>query len=404
MEVAHETLAINGGMPTRPTPLSYGHQDIGEDDIDAVVQVLRSNLITTGPKVGEFEEAIAAYVGARYAVSFSSGTAALHGAAFAAGLGPGDEAITTPLTFCATANCVSFVGAKPVFADVCHSTLNLDPVQVEKQINARTKALIAVDYGGHPCELDELLTLADRRGLVVIEDAAHSLGAEYKDRRVGSVSHLTTFSFHPVKHITTGEGGMVTTNSLEYTRRLRLFRNHGIDQEARHRLGQEIGGWYYEMTELGYNYRLSDIGCALGLSQLQKLPENVIRRREIASQYAEALRDLDGVVLPTEEPFVKCSWHLYPIRLRLDRFSVGRKDIFQALRAENIEVNVHYIPVHLQPFYKQRFGYRGGEYPVAESAYEGLITLPLFHSMTQRDVADVVAATKKVIRHFEDRM
>ena len=400
MEVIRQTLAINGGTPTRPTPLSYGHQDIGEDDIDAVVKVLRANWITTGPKVAEFEEAIATYVGARYAVSFSSGTAALHGAAFAADLGPGDEAITTPLTFCATANSVVYLGAKPVFADVSQDTLNIDPVQVEKQINARTKAVIAIDYGGHPCEVDELLALADRQGLVVIEDASHSLGAEYKDRRVGSVSHLTTFSFHPVKHITTGEGGMVTTNDLEYARRLRLFRNHGIDQEARKRLGQEVGEWFYEMTELGYNYRLSDIGCGLGLSQLQKLPDNVTRRRDIASQYKQALRDLDGVVLPIEEPYAKSSWHLYPIRLRLDRFSVGRKDIFQALRAENIEVNVHYIPVHLQPFYKQRFGYRGGEYPVAESAYERLITLPLFHSMTQRDVGDVIQAVRKVHRHY----
>jgi len=303
------TLAIHGGQPVRKTLLPYGHQNIDEDDIRAVVEVLRSDWITTGPKVAEFEEAFAEYVGARYAVSFSSGTAALHGAAFAASLGPGDEAITTPMTFCATANCVLYQGARPVFADVCPDTLNLDPDEVGRRITSHTKAILPVDYAGHPADLDPLLELADRHGLVVIEDACHALGAEYKGRRVGSISHMTMFSFHPVKHITTGEGGMVTTNDVELARRLRMFRNHGIDSDARQRQAQ--GQWYYEMVALGYNYRLTDIGCALGLSQLRRLDANLARgtvQREF-SEYASC--DSSGSATGCESSLAFVS---YPVR------------------------------------------------------------------------------------------
>ena len=393
-------LAINGGTPVRATSLPYGHQQIDEEDIDAVVQVLRSDWITTGPKVGEFEEAMADYLGVRHAVAYSSGTAALHGASFAADLGPGDEAITTPITFCATANCVLYQGATPVFADVSPDTLNIDPEQVASVITPRTKAILPVDYAGHPVDLDALLKLAEQHNLVVIEDAAHALGAEYQGRRVGGLSHMTVFSFHPVKHITTGEGGMVTTDSPDLARRLRMFRNHGIDPEARQRQGSTNGQWYYEMTELGYNYRLSDINCALGLSQLKKMPCNIKRRREIAQDYSDAFAEIAGVITPTERPDSKSSWHIYPIRLSLDEFNGGRREIFQALRAENIEVNVHYIPVHLHPYYRDRFKYQGGEYPVAEKAYEQFITLPIFPGMTGEDTADVIEAVRKVIEHF----
>ena len=393
-------LAIHGGTPVRDAALPYGHHTIDEEDIEAVVQVLRSDWITTGPKVGEFEEALAAYVGARYAVAFSSGTAALHGAAFAAGLGPGDEAVTTPLTFCATANCVLYMGATPVFADISPDTLNIDPGQVAERLTPRTKAILPVDYAGHPVDLDRLLALAEARGLVVIEDAAHALGSQYRDRMVGGISHMTIFSFHPVKHITTGEGGLVATNNPEFASRLRTFRNHGIDPEARRNQSQVNGQWYYEMTELGYNYRLSDIGCALGLSQLGKLPANISRRREIARGYNEAFAELPGVIAPVELPEAKSSWHIYPIRLNLDRLTAGRKEIFQALRAENIEVNVHYIPVHLHPYYRERFGYQGGEYPIAEAASDSLITLPLFHAMTRQDEQDVVDAVCRVVEYY----
>lgn len=398
--LGQKPLAIHGGTPVRATPLPYGHQSVREKDIEAVVQVLRSDWITTGPKVGEFEEALAAYTGARYAVAFSSGTAALHGAAYAAGLGPGDEAITTPLTFCATANCVLYTGATPVFADICGDTLTLDPEQVARRITPRTKALLPVDYSGHPADLDAFLDLAEKHGTVVIEDAAHSLGAEYKGRMVGSLSHMTTFSFHPVKHITTGEGGMVTTDSPELARKLRMFRNHGIDSDARARQGHLNGQWYYEMADLGYNYRLSDIGCALGLSQLEDHPENISRRRDIASTYNVSFSDLPGVITPVERQGAISAWHLYSIRFELELFTAGRLELFQALRAENIEVNVHYIPVHMHPYYRERFGYRGGEYPVAEDSYQRLTTLPLFAAMNDQDVEDVVEAVYKVVNHF----
>ena len=388
-------LAIHGGRPVRDTLLPYGHQSIDEEDIQAVVKVLRSDWITTGPTVGEFEEAFAGYVGARHAVSFSSGTAALHGAAFAAGLEPAAEAITTPLTFCATAHCVVYQGATPVFADVCTDTLNIDPQEVARRITTNTRAILPVDYAGHPADLDPILDLADRHNLVVIEDASHALGADYKGRRVGSISHMTVFSFHPVKHVTTGEGGMVTTDRPELAARLRLFRNHGINSDARQR--QTAGQWYYEMVALGYNYRLTDIASALGLAQLRKLETNLVRRRQIARLYEATFSEMPGVIHPPERPEVTSAWHLYPIRLDLPALRFCRAEVFAALRAENIGVNVHYIPVHQHPFYRERFGYKGGEYPRAEAAYDSLISLPMFHGMTGRDVQDVIDSIDKVI-------
>jgi perosamine synthetase len=392
---AKEALALHGGSPVRAEFLPYGKQSIDEGDIAAVVETLRSDWLTTGPKVGEFEEAFAAWVGARYAVSFSSGTAALHGGIFAAGLGVGDEAITSPLTFAATANCVLYQGGKPVFADVGEDTLNIDPQCVSKRVTPRTKALLPVDYAGHPADLDELHKIADYHGLVVIEDACHALGAEHRGRRVGSISQMTVFSFHPVIQLSTGEGGMVATDNPRFADTLRKFRNHGISSEARDRQAQ--GQWHYEMVLLGFNYRLTDIACALGLRQLSKLESNLARRREIAAKYNESLRELSGITLPTVRDNAVPAWHLYPLRLHLDSFSAGRAEIFHALRAENIGVNVHYIPVHLHPYYRERFGYKAGDYPTAESAYERLISLPMFHGMTDRDVDDVVCALEKVM-------
>jgi perosamine synthetase len=393
-----EALAADGGKPVRKTLLPYGRQSIGEDDIQAVVDVLRSDWLTTGPKVAEFEEAFAAWVGAKHAVSFSSGTAALHGAAFAAGLKPGDEAITSPMTFAATANCVLYQGATPIFADVSDDTLNLDPEQVAARINARTKAILPVDYAGHPIDLDAIKELAAKHGLIVIEDASHALGAEYKGRHAGSVADMTVFSFHPVKHLATGEGGIVTTDRADFAETLRRFRNHGISSDARQRHSQ--GQWHYEMVLLGFNYRLTDIACALGLSQLKKLKENLARRREIADLYAAAFHDLEAVRVPAVRTDVNPAWHLYPIRLKLERLTADRGKIFRALRAENIGVNVHYIPVHLHPYYRDHLGYRAGEHPVAEDAYERLISLPMFHGMTDQDVEDVIAAVAKVLNHY----
>ena len=398
LTTTRRALAIDGGSPVRKTLLPYGHQSIGEDDIQSVVDVLRSDWLTTGPKVAEFEEAFAARVGAKYAVSFSSGTAALHGAAFAAGLKPGDEAITTPMTFAATANCVLYQGATPIFADVSSDTLNLDPEKVAAKITPRTRALLPVDYAGHPADLAGLQELARRHHLIVIEDASHALGAEYRNRRVGSIADMTVFSFHPVKHLATGEGGMVTTDRADFAETLRRFRNHGISSDARQR--QTEGQWHYEMVLLGLNYRLTDIASALGLSQLKKLDENLRRRREIAAGYADAFQDLGSITLPAVRSGSRPAWHLYPIRLKLEKLSVDRSHVFRALRAENIGVNVHYIPVHLHPYYRERFGTRNGEYPVAEKAYESLISLPMFHSMTDQDVGHVVEAVNKILQHY----
>lgn len=392
-----EPLAIHGGTPVRDKLLPYGRQSLDDGDIRAVVDVLKSDWLTTGPKVAEFEEAFAAWVEAKFAVSFSSGTAALHGAVFAAGLGPGDEAITTPLTFCATANCVLYQGATAVFADVCEDTLNIDPREVSRKVSSRTKAIIAVDYGGHPAGLAELRQIAKMQGGFLIEDACHALGAEYQGKRVGGLADMTVFSFHPVKHLTTGEGGMVTTNDARLADTLRRFRNHGISSEARER--QESGQWFYEMVMLGFNYRLTDIACALGLSQLGKLEANLARRREIAADYAREFRDLPVLVASVRQGVVP-AWHLYPIRLNLEALSAGRGEIFRALRAENIGVNVHYIPVHRHPYYRQRFPLNDGAFPIAEKAYEQLISLPMFHSMTAKDVEDVVRAVRKVLTHY----
>jgi perosamine synthetase len=393
-----ETLAIHGGTPVRETSLPYGRQSLDDGDIQAVVDVLKSDWLTTGPKVSEFEERFAAWVGTKHAISFSSGTAALHAAAFAAGLQFGDEAITTPLTFCASANCVLYQGATPIFADVTADTLNLDPQEVVKKVSARTKAIIAVDYAGHPAELAALRDLAAQHGLVLIEDACHALGAEYSGKRVGGIADMTVFSFHPVKHLTTGEGGMVTTSDSKLAETLGRFRNHGISSDARQR--QQSGQWLYEMVLLGFNYRLTDIACALGISQLEKLEANLTRRRAIAARYTRAFRELAGVVVPAVRDGMLPAWHLYPIRLNLEGLSAGRAEIFRALRAENLGVNVHYIPVHQHPYYRERFGYKGGEYPVAEDAYERLISLPMFHGMTDRDTEDVVAAVNKVVSFF----
>lgn len=390
-------LALNGGEPIRQTLLPYGRQTVGDDDICAVEQVLRSDWLTTGPKVEEFEEVFAGYVGAKHAVALSSGTAGLHAAVFAAGLGPNDEAITTPLTFAATANCLLYQGARPVFADVQPDTLNIDPEQIIRCLNPRVKAILPVDYAGHPAELDEIRAIAERNGLVIIEDAAHALGATYKGRRVGTLSTMSVFSTHPVKHITTGEGGIVTTEDAKLAERLRLFRNHGIRGSVRDRLEQ--GKWFYEMVTLGYNYRVTDIQCALGITQLQKLDRWLERRRVIARIYSQALEEIPEVEIPIQRPHCDSAWHLYVVRLNLERLRAKRSQVFQALRAENIGAAVHYIPVPWHPYYQQ-LGYGKGLWSVAERAYERLLTLPLFPGMSDSDVEDVIRGLHKVVGAF----
>ncbi|MEO0082215.1 MAG: UDP-4-amino-4,6-dideoxy-N-acetyl-beta-L-altrosamine transaminase [candidate division WOR-3 bacterium] len=387
-------LAIEGGSPVRDRLLPYGHQYLDEADVAAVTSVLRSDWLTTGPRVAEFEAAFAKAVGAAEAVAVSSGTAALHAALFALGLGPGDEVIVPTMTFVATANSVVYQGAVPVFADVDAETLLLDPAQVEARITRRTRAIIAVDYAGQACDYDTLNDLARRHGLTLVADACHALGGSYKGRQIGALASLNVFSFHPVKHITTGEGGMVTTDDPELASRMRIFRNHGITADCRQR--EEQGSWYYEMSELGYNYRITDVQCALGISQLAKLGQWVARRREIASAYDQVCAELPEVRPLRVRSDVKHAYHLYVVQLRLERLKVDRARFFAALRAENIGVNVHYIPVHLHPFYQRRFGYKLGDYPVAEYAYGRLLTLPIFPAMNDGDVSDVARALTKV--------
>jgi perosamine synthetase len=390
-----EQLAIKGGKPVRSSILPYGHQWIEEEDIASVVEVLNSDWITQGPKVEEFERNVAAYCGVRYAVAVSSGTAALHAAYSVAGISKGDEAITTPITFAATANAVVYCGGKPVFADMREDTLNIDVAEIKKRLSPRTKAILPVDFAGHPADLDEIKAIAKERKLIVIEDACHALGAEYKGKRIGSLSDMTILSFHPVKHITTGEGGMILTDDRELYDRLRIFRHHGIVKED---LGK--GPWYYEIQDPGHNFRITDFQCALGIGQMKKLNRFVERRREIASRYNEAFADMKEIVTPMESADVKAAYHIYVIQLRTELLKVGRKEIFEALRAENIGVNVHYMPLHLHPFYQREFGYRKGDYPKAERYYGRTITLPIFPKMSDEDVEDVIKAVKKVIKSY----
>lgn len=392
-----ERLAVEGGRPVRERFLPYGHHHVDEADIRAVVGVLRSDWLTTGPMVPKFEETFAAKVGSRYAVALSSGTAALHGAVFAAGIGTGDEVITTPLTFVASANCVLYQDGTPVFADIQADTLNIDPTQVAIKITSRTRAIIPVDFAGQAADYDELAAIAEEHGLVVIEDAAHALGATYKSRNIGTMATMTVFSLHPVKHITSGEGGVVTTDDPELARRLRIFRNHGITSEVRERLSE--GAWLYEMAALGYNYRLTDVQCALALSQLDKLEAWLARRRAIAARYNAAFCEMPELEPPVIRADRDPAWHIYVIRLNLARLRVGRAEVFRALRAENIGVNVHYILVTWHPYY-QKLGHTKGEVPAAEEAYERVLTLPLFPGMDEVDVEDVIVAVQKVVAAY----
>lgn len=378
--------------------IPYGRQSIDEEDIQAVVEVLRSDWLTTGPKVDEFEGAFADLVGAKEAVAVCNGTAALHGAIYALGIESGDEVIVPPITFVSSANCVVFQGGVPVFADVDPDTLLLDPVQAETKITPRTKAIIAVDYTGQPCDYEKLQALANQHGLALVADACHSLGGEYKGRPVGSLADLNVFSFHPVKHITTGEGGMITTNDHKLARRVRMFRNHGITTD--HRQREELGSWFYEMVDLGYNYRITDFQCALGLSQLKKLPGWVTRRQEIARRYDKAFASLAEIEPLNVGKNLTHAYHLYVVRLNLEKLQGERTEIFAAIRAAGIGVNVHYIPVHLHPFYRQHFATKPGDCPIAESAYERLLTLPLHPKMSSQDIENVINAVLDALSSF----
>ena len=391
-------LAINGGTPVRDTYLAYGKQKIDEDDINSVVKVLKGDYLTTGPIVSEFENSVAKYVGTKYAVAVSNGTAALHMACYAAGISEGDEVLVPAITFAASSNCVLYCGGKPVFIDIDPKSYNIDINKIKEKITSKTKAIIPVDFAGQSVDMDLILKIAEEYNLIVIEDAAHALGSEYKSEKVGSKAHMTEFSFHPVKPITTGEGGVVVTNSKELYEKMILFRSHGITRNSE-LMTENQGPWYYEQIDLGYNYRLTDIQSALGLSQIKKLDDFILKRREIVNKYNEAFKELEEIVTPFENEYSKSGHHIYVLLLNLDKLKCGRKEIFEALQAENIGVNVHYLPVYLHPYYK-KLGYKKGQCPVAEDIYNRMITIPLFPSMTNKDVKDVIKAVKKVLNYY----
>lgn len=389
-----DRLAIHGGTPVRPALLPYGRQFIDEEDVQAVVDVLQSDWLTTGPKVDEFERAFAQTAGTEHAVAVSNGTAALHCAIYAANIQPGDEVIVTPMTFAASANCVLYQRGTPVFADVEPDTLLLDPEQVLRHITPRTRAIVAVDYAGQPADYERLRAIAREHNLTLIADACHAIGGHYNDEKVGSIADLSTFSLHPVKHMTTGEGGVISTQDAEKAQRMRVFRNHGITTD--HRQRSISGGFFYEMVDLGYNYRITDFQCALGISQLKKVPGSVARRQEIARRYDAAFANIPYIHPLAVRPGRKHAYHLYMVQFDLEQLGMTRAEIYSALRAENIGVNVHYIPVHLHPYYQQTLGTHAGQFPVAEAAYERLITLPIFPQMSDQDADDVVHAVAKL--------
>lgn len=395
-----ERPAIEGGSPVRATRLFYGHQYIDEADVKAVTQVLTSDYLTCGPKVTELEAKLCEITGAKYAVVCSNGTAALHIAALAAGVGEGDELITTPITFAASANCGLYCGAKPVFADIDPNTYNISPASVKAKITDKTKAVVAVDFTGQAVELDSLLEMCHEKGIVLIEDGAHSIGTKYNGQPVGSIADMTTFSFHPVKTVTGGEGGAVLTNNEELYKRLLLFRSHGITRDAELLENESHGGWYYEQIDLGYNYRMTDIQCALILSQLDKLKMFSDRRKQIVNRYNEAFSRIPELFVQQEIPQSDTTRHLYILRIRPEMLNIDRKGFFEALAAENICCNVHYIPVYWHPHY-QRLGYQKGICPNAEKLYNEMMSLPLYYSMTDSDVEDVIKAVGKIVDYYK---
>lgn len=369
--------------------IPYGRQMLDDDDIQAVINVLKSDYLTTGPMIAQFEQCVADYVGAKYSVAIANGTAALHAACFAAGIGNGDEVITTPLTFAASANCVLYCGGKPVFADVDPKTYNIDPEDIKRKITDHTRAIIPVHYAGQPCDMDAIQKIAEEYHLMVIEDGAHALGAKYKGKKIGTFSDMTTFSFHPVKPITTGEGGMIVTNNKELFQKLRLFRSHGITRDYDQMTRYE-GEWFYEQLDLGYNYRITDIQCALGYSQMKKLEYFLQRRSTLAKRYDDAFRNNPHIITPYQLPETESGYHLYSIQV----IGCDRKQVFDKLRANGLGVNVHYIPVYYHPYYREH-GYADTYCPNAEQLYEQFITIPLYPDLTDSEQDFII----KTINH-----
>ena len=388
-----ESLKYFKNRKTGRKMIPYGRQTIEEDDVQAVVDVLRSDYLTTGPKIAEFEKMVADCVGAKYAVAISNGTSALHAACFAAGIQSGDEVITTPLTFAASSNCVLYCGGTPVFADVDPKTYNIDPEDIRRKITDKTKAIIAVHLAGQPCDMDEIHKIAKEHDLLVIEDGAHALGSVYKGKKVGTLSDMTTFSFHPVKPITTGEGGMIVTDNEEFYQKMMLFRSHGITRDE-NLMTRNDGPWFYQQLDLGYNYRITDIQCALGCSQMKKLDRFLALRKEIVARYNEAFADCENIIIPYQLPETESGWHLYIVQVK----NCDRRKVFEALREHGIAVNVHYIPVYLHPYY-QEHGYKDVHCRNAEEVYSHIISLPLYPTLTEEQQEFVIQGIKQCVEH-----
>lgn len=394
-----EQLAIFGGTPVREEEIYYGRQCIEQDDVDAVVETLTGPLITCGPKVAALERKLCEITGAAYAVVVSNGTAALHLAAMAAGIGPGDEVIVSSITFAASANCVLYCGGTPVFADINPETYNVDPASIRKLITPRTKAVVAVDFTGQAVELDEIRAICKEHHLILIEDAAHSIGTTYNGQPVGGIADMTTFSFHPVKTVTGGEGGAIMTNDEALYRTLHLYRTHGITRDMEEMLTPSDDPWFNEQVLLGYNYRMTDFQAALLLSQLAKLPRFSARRKEIVRMYDEAFAEVPELFVQKEIPQSDTTRHLYIIRLKLGMLKCDRRQFFDALYAENTCPQVHYLPVYWHGYYRQ-LGYEKGLCPEAEAFYNSVMSIPLYPSLTDKDVQDVIRAVKKVVAYY----
>jgi len=395
-----EQLAIFGGTPVRETPIFYGRQCIEQDDIDAVCETLRSNLITCGPRVAEFEQLLCEYTGAKYAVVVSNGTAALHLAALAGEIGSGDEVIVSSITFAASANCVLYCGGTPVFADINPETYNIDPASIRKLITPKTKAIVAVDFTGQATELDEIKAICKEHNLLLIQDAAHSIGTTYKGQGVGSIADMTCFSFHPVKTITAGEGGAITTNDEQLYRKLLRLRTHGITRNMDEMIHPSDDPWYQEQVELGYNYRMTDFQAALLISQLKKLPAFSKRRKEIVAKYDQAFADVPEIFVQKEIPESDTTRHLYIIRLNLDMLTCTRREFFDAMSAEHIQPQVHYLPVYWHSYY-EKLGYKKGLCPEAEKLYNEIMSIPLYPALTDKDVEDTIKAVKKIVAYYK---
>jgi UDP-4-amino-4,6-dideoxy-N-acetyl-beta-L-altrosamine transaminase len=394
--------AIEGGKATRNNFLPFARPLIEQEDIEEVIDTLKSDWLTTGPKTHLFEEEFAKYIGCKYAVAVNSCTAALHISLAALGIGKGDEVITTPYTFVSTVNVILQQGARQVLVDIKPDTFNINPDLIREKINDKTKAIIPVHFGGQPCEMGKIMKIAKDNNLLVIEDAAHAISAEYEGRKIGTIGDATCFSFYPTKNMTTGEGGMVTTDDEKLRERLKIWELHGISKDAWRRYSAE-GSWYYEVVCPGYKYNMTDIQASLGLHQLEKLNLFQKRREEIVKFYGEAFSDLEEIETPFVKSNIKPAWHLYVIKIVSEKLKINRNQFIEALKAENIGTSVHFIPVHLHPYYRDTYGFRRGDFPNAEYAFDRVISLPLFPKMSNKDVKDVIDAVRKIVVYYKNR-